>query len=81
MTSGDRVTQLYTQALGTHFSRLLRHAWLQWDYPLIPATTRDHLVKYSDQIKLQSTANNLDKIITQKSRLRFGKFFLNYDQI
>jgi hypothetical protein len=23
---GDRVTQLYPQALGTHFSRLLRHA-------------------------------------------------------
>jgi hypothetical protein len=23
----DRVTQLYPQALGTHFSRLLRHAW------------------------------------------------------
>jgi hypothetical protein len=25
MTPGDRVTQLYPQALGTHFSRLLRH--------------------------------------------------------
>jgi hypothetical protein len=28
MTPGDRVTQLYPQALGTHFSRLLRHAWV-----------------------------------------------------
>jgi hypothetical protein len=27
VTPGDTVTQLYTQALGTHFSRLLRHAW------------------------------------------------------
>jgi hypothetical protein len=26
MTAGDRVAQLYPQALGTHFSRLLRHA-------------------------------------------------------
>jgi hypothetical protein len=26
MTPGDRVAQLYPQALGTHFSRLLRHA-------------------------------------------------------
>jgi hypothetical protein len=26
---GDRVTQLYPQALGTHFSRLLRHAWVR----------------------------------------------------
>jgi hypothetical protein len=25
-TPGDKVTQLYLQALGTHFSRLLRHA-------------------------------------------------------
>jgi hypothetical protein len=28
MTSGDRVAQLYPQALGTHFSCLLRHAWV-----------------------------------------------------
>jgi hypothetical protein len=28
MTPGDRVVQLYPQALGTHFSRLLRHAWV-----------------------------------------------------
>jgi hypothetical protein len=25
---GDSVAQLYPQALGTHFSRLLRHAWV-----------------------------------------------------
>jgi hypothetical protein len=24
----DRMPQLYPQALGTHFSRLLRHAWV-----------------------------------------------------
>jgi hypothetical protein len=28
MTPGDRVTQLYPQTLGTHFSRLVRHAWV-----------------------------------------------------
>jgi hypothetical protein len=28
MTRRDRVTQLYPQALGTHFSRLLRHEWV-----------------------------------------------------
>jgi hypothetical protein len=28
MTHGDRVAQLYPQALDTHFSRLLRHAWV-----------------------------------------------------
>jgi hypothetical protein len=28
MTSGDKVDQLYPEALGTHFSRLLRHAWV-----------------------------------------------------
>jgi hypothetical protein len=41
MTPGDRVSQLYPQALGTHFSRLLRHYGLQWDCSLIPATTQD----------------------------------------
>jgi hypothetical protein len=29
MTHGDRVAQLYPQALGTHFSRLVRHAWVK----------------------------------------------------
>jgi hypothetical protein len=28
ITPGDRVSQLYPQALGTHFSRLLRHEWV-----------------------------------------------------
>jgi hypothetical protein len=41
MTPGDRVTQLYPQALGTHFSPLLRHVGLQWDYSLIQASTRE----------------------------------------
>jgi hypothetical protein len=36
MTPGDRVAQLYPQALGTHFSRLLRYEWVQWDYSLVP---------------------------------------------
>jgi hypothetical protein len=41
MTPGDRVTQLYPQALGTHCSRLLRHAWVTVGLYLIPATTRE----------------------------------------
>jgi hypothetical protein len=28
MTPGDRVAQLYPQALGTHFSYLLQHVWV-----------------------------------------------------
>jgi hypothetical protein len=28
MTPGDREAQLYPQELGTHFTRLLRHAWV-----------------------------------------------------
>jgi hypothetical protein len=32
ISPGEWVAQLYPQAPSTHFSRLLRHAWLQWDY-------------------------------------------------
>jgi hypothetical protein len=28
MTLRDRVAQLYPQALGSHFSRLMRHSWV-----------------------------------------------------
>jgi hypothetical protein len=28
ITPGDRVAQLYPQARGTHFSRLVQHAWV-----------------------------------------------------
>jgi hypothetical protein len=35
MTPGDRVAHLYPQALGTHFSRLLRHARVTVDRSLI----------------------------------------------
>jgi hypothetical protein len=42
LTPGDRVAQLYLQTLGTHFSRLLRHAWVTVGlFFLIPATTRE----------------------------------------
>jgi hypothetical protein len=36
VTPGDRVAQLYPQALGTHFSRLLRHAWVTVGLLLFP---------------------------------------------
>jgi hypothetical protein len=41
ITPGDRVAQLYPQAPGTHFSRLLRHAWVAVGLFLFPATTRE----------------------------------------
>jgi hypothetical protein len=41
MTPRDRVAQLYPQALDTHFSRLLRHAWVTVGLFLVPATTLD----------------------------------------
>jgi hypothetical protein len=43
MTPGDRVTQLYPQALGTHLVAFYVMHGLQWDYSLMPATTRDTL--------------------------------------
>jgi hypothetical protein len=42
MTPGDRVAQLYSQALGTHFSRLLRHAWVTVGLFFPPVTTRTY---------------------------------------
>jgi hypothetical protein len=41
MLPEDKVAQLYLQALGTDFSRLYDLHGLQWDYYLIPATTRE----------------------------------------
>jgi hypothetical protein len=41
MTHGDRVTQIYPQALATHFSRFYDMHGLQWDCSSIPATTRE----------------------------------------
>jgi hypothetical protein len=42
VTPGDRMAQLYPQPLGTHFSRQYDMHELQWDYSLIPVTTRDY---------------------------------------
>jgi hypothetical protein len=47
MTPGDRVAQLYPQAQGTHFSRLLRHVWVTVGLFLIPATTRENYIQYT----------------------------------
>jgi hypothetical protein len=41
MTPGDRVAQLYPEALGTILVAFHDIHRLQWDYSLIPATTRD----------------------------------------
>jgi hypothetical protein len=41
MTPGDRVVQLYPQALGATLVAFYGMHGLQWDYSLIPATTRD----------------------------------------
>jgi hypothetical protein len=40
---GDRVSQLHPQALGTHLVAFYDMHGLQWDYSLIPATTRKTL--------------------------------------
>jgi hypothetical protein len=46
MTSGDRVAQLYLQALGTHFSRRLRHEWVTVGLFFYPGhhTGESHLI-------------------------------------
>jgi hypothetical protein len=44
MTPGDRVAQLYPQALGTHFSRLLRHAWVTVGLFFNPDHTREDII-------------------------------------
>ena len=41
ISPGDRVVQLYLWTLGTHFSRILRHAWTMLGLFLFPATTRE----------------------------------------
>jgi hypothetical protein len=41
MTPGYRVAQLYPQGLGTHFIRLLRHAWVTVGLFFNPGTIRD----------------------------------------
>jgi hypothetical protein len=45
MTPGDRVAQLYPQARGTHFSRLLRHPWVTVGLFINPG---HHTGKYDD---------------------------------
>jgi hypothetical protein len=49
---GDRVAQLYPQALGTHFSRLLRHAWLTVGLFLNPGHHTGIIVTYLLHIRL-----------------------------
>jgi hypothetical protein len=46
MTPGDRVTQLFSRALGTHFNRLIRHAWGTVGLFLFPATAREERDNY-----------------------------------
>jgi hypothetical protein len=56
MTPGDRVAQVYPQALGNHFSRLLRHAWVTVGLSFNPGHhTGGHnyqLVKYNESLVL-----------------------------
>ena len=41
----DWMAQLYSKALGTHFTHLLRHAWATVGlFFLIPVTTRDSVL-------------------------------------
>jgi hypothetical protein len=43
MTPGARVTQIYPQGLGTHFSRLLQQAWDTLGLFSFPVTTGEHV--------------------------------------
>jgi hypothetical protein len=52
MTPGDRVAQLYPQALGTPLMAFYDMHGLQRDYSLIPATTRDIISGYILEIYL-----------------------------
>jgi hypothetical protein len=49
VTSGDRVTQVYLQALGTHLVAFNDTHELRWDYPYPPVTTRSAMVIYSNE--------------------------------
>jgi hypothetical protein len=55
MTPGDRVAQLYPQALGTQFSRLLRHAWVTVELLFNPRHHTGSTVNYiaKNQLQLQ----------------------------
>jgi hypothetical protein len=52
MTPGDRVAQLYPQALGTHFSRLLRHEWVTVELFFNPGQHKGNLPLRSRYFRL-----------------------------
>jgi hypothetical protein len=54
VTPGDRVTQVvYPQALGTHFSRVLRH--LRWDSSYPPVTTQTYTYVQYQSLQIHAT--------------------------
>jgi hypothetical protein len=64
MTPGDRVAQLYPQALGTHFSRLIRHAWVTVGLFSNPSHHTGH-TRTSEILKVEVT-------ITPENGVYFG---------
>jgi hypothetical protein len=49
---GDRVAQLYPQALGNYFNRLLRHAWVKVGLFFIPGHHTGKVKTYKTTILL-----------------------------
>jgi hypothetical protein len=52
MTPGDRVAQLYPQALGTNFSHLLRHAWVTVGLFFNPGHNTGSRRRWEDNMKI-----------------------------
>jgi hypothetical protein len=52
MSPGDRVAQLYLQALGFPFSRLLRHAGVRWGYSSLIIILFQTIVSFSLPIRI-----------------------------
>jgi hypothetical protein len=82
MTPGDRVAQLYPQVLGTHFSRLLRHAWVTVGLFFNPGHHTGRLLSYFIQNKYVPDINSSPphedhqrphSLVTSNLRVQFGE--------
>jgi hypothetical protein len=71
MTSGDRVAQLYPQALGTHFSCLLRHAWVTVGLFFNPGHhTGEYAYFTNTYLMLRSVLSSVDVTQIQIEKMR-----------
>jgi len=58
------VAQLYSQAPSTHFSRLLRHAWVTVGLFFSPVATRGHNTKNDNNIKTSGIDGHKGKVVS-----------------